>query len=74
MQTRHRSDRVRLQRRRRLAQLLAAAPAVLLAACTTAEVARLPPDGHAGGTTAQAPASNPTGSGNEELAQTWRNY
>jgi hypothetical protein len=66
-------DRVRLQRRRRLARLLAAAPAALAAACTTADLARLPTAGDPG-STVQAPADDPAGTGNEEIAQSWRNY
>ena len=68
-----RSDRVRLQRRRRLASLLAAAPAALVAAFTSADLARIHPDGDAG-STVQAPADNPPRTGNEEIAQSWRNY
>jgi hypothetical protein len=65
-------DRVRLQRRRRLASLLAAAPAAVAAACTTADLARHPVSDP--GSTVQAPADDPAGTGNEEIAQTWRNY
>jgi hypothetical protein len=63
----------RLERRRRLTSLLAAAPTALVATGATADLARIHLENDTG-STVQAPAESPTGLGNEEVAQSWRNY